>query len=190
MDKRNASRFGGLVQAFWGQDMANLWTKLSKNREFRRSAQNRVHVSHQLHMVFAEAKMALKPLCKTDDGSIIVQFYWLKETLLKPQDFVTKPHDSVSFDELLNRAGLADNQAWGTPLARRKGGRRLKSGQIFVLKENQAKDIPSFDLLRLSWDLTRVAAICGAANSTDDLLRETDVLDFLISCEGEDCEEQ
>ncbi|KEZ39537.1 hypothetical protein SAPIO_CDS9419 [Scedosporium apiospermum] len=46
------------------------------------------------------------------------------------------------------------------------GELKLKTGQTFILRAQGQKDTTSIELLQLSWDLLRVAAICGAA--TDD----------------------
>ncbi|KAL7911128.1 hypothetical protein GGI35DRAFT_337427 [Trichoderma velutinum] len=121
-----------------------------------------------------------------NDGSVIVQLFWLKATTLRPQDFLTKPHDSVSFEDVLKRAGLENNQGWGSPLAIQANGHKILSGQLFILWAKIFDDIkaPSFGLFQLLWDLTRVTAICGVANEADDLWDVGEVVDYLNSYGG------
>lgn len=76
-------------------------------------------------------------------------------------------------DNILATAGLSDNTAWGEEgLARRESGLRIETGQTFVLKTDDPENLPSFELLQLSWDLLRIAAICGAAESDDMVVYE------------------
>ncbi|KAL6804614.1 hypothetical protein GGI42DRAFT_367658 [Trichoderma sp. SZMC 28013] len=176
-----------MLRVFWDQKTVGLWEKLSAYKWFHEPPHTRLHISNSLHRLLSEARVALKPLDKMKDGSIIVQLFWLKGTSLKPQEFLTKPHDSVSFEDVLKRAGLENNQEWGSSLAFRADGHKLLSGQLFVLKANKAVGIaaPRFELLQLLWDLTRVAAICGAINEADDLRNVDDVVDYMNSCEAE-----
>ncbi|KAJ4860912.1 hypothetical protein T069G_05900 [Trichoderma breve] len=119
-----------------------------------------------------------------EDGSVIVQLFWLKGSTLKPQDFLFKRHDTASFEDILKRAGLENNEEWGPSLAFRKDGQRLQSGQLFILKANLDVGIkaPDFKHLQILWDLTRVAAICGAVNETNELLGKDETKAYLNYC--------
>ena len=44
----------------------------------------------------------------------------------------------------------------------------IQTGQTFVLQAAKPDDLPSWELLEMQWNLLRVAAICGAADVTDD----------------------
>ncbi|KAK0766064.1 hypothetical protein N5P37_002006 [Trichoderma harzianum] len=179
-----------MLRVFWDKDKAQTWDRLYARGWSPYSLEGRFLISSYLRQDMAEAKLALKPLAKMEDGSVIVQLFWLKESRLKPQDFLFKPHESVSFEDVLKRAGLENNQEWGPSLVFRKDGQMLLSGQLFILKGNLDVGIkaPDFELLQILWDLTQVAAICGAVNETDDLLDEgekKDYLDYCV-CGGED----
>ncbi|KAL7934857.1 hypothetical protein V8C35DRAFT_279334 [Trichoderma chlorosporum] len=166
---------GIMLREFWGPDMEIMLKGLFGFRGGEHSSRAKLHVSNLLHRHMANARLALKPLAKREDGSVIVQLFWLKETSLDPKDFLIKPNDSVSFEDILKQAGLENNQDWGPPLAERKDGRKLQSGEMFVLKAVECAGVdeaPDFRLLQLLWDLTRVAAICGAANETEDWIDE------------------
>lgn len=106
--------------------------------------------------------MALKPLRKLDDGSIVVQFHWLKAGKLRP----AQQQDGVDLDLIFAEAGL-ESTTWGHMLAHRASGLRLETGQVFTLTASDPAHMPNFDLLQLSWDLLRVISICGAAEEED-----------------------
>ncbi|KKP03890.1 hypothetical protein THAR02_04039, partial [Trichoderma harzianum] len=155
---------GMMLRKFWDKDTSQTWDELYPSDWSLSSLEGRFLISKSLLREIAEAKLALKPLAKMEDGSVIVQLFWLKGSTLKPQDFLFKRHDSASFEDILKRAGLENNEEWGPSLASRKDGQRLLSGQLFVLKANLDVGIeaPDFKHLQILWDLTRVAAICGA----------------------------
>ena len=117
-------------------------------------------MSYQIYFWFDNAKFALKPLRQSQDG-IVVQWYWLKGAVLKPRVHIRPDQD------ILLQAGLTD-QNWGERLAHRKSGVPIWTGQTFILRAENPEDLPSWDLLQMQWDLLRVAAICGAADVTDD----------------------
>lgn len=74
--------------------------------------------------------------------------------------------------DILHQAGVMD-QRWGDALAHRESGVRIQTVQTFLLPRHEG--MPSWDLLEMRWDLlemrwdlVRVAALCGAADVTDD----------------------
>ncbi|KAK4458993.1 hypothetical protein QBC42DRAFT_184574, partial [Cladorrhinum samala] len=52
----------------------------------------------------------------------------------------------------------------GKSLAHRESGLPIRTGQTFTIlaEDSDHKEVPSWDLLDLSWNFLRVAAICGA----------------------------
>lgn len=90
-----------------------------------------------------------------------MQWHWLRATPLKPKDIVRGDQD------ILVQAGLTD-QKWGANLAHRKSGVPIQTGQTFIIRADDPEDLPSFELLELQWNLLRIAAICGAAEATDE----------------------
>ncbi|KAL6787767.1 hypothetical protein J3E68DRAFT_445048 [Trichoderma sp. SZMC 28012] len=180
-DRTFREYIGTMLHKFWDKDTAQTWDGLCRSGWNPVSLKGRFLISKSLLREISEAKLALKPLAKMEDGSVIVQLFWLKGTTLQPQDFLFKRHDSASFEDILKRAGLENNEEWGPSLAFRKDGQRLQSGQLFVLKANPDVGIeaPDFKHLQIMWDLTRVAAICGAVNETNYLLGKKETKDYL-----------
>ncbi|UKZ77291.1 hypothetical protein TrVFT333_005011 [Trichoderma virens FT-333] len=176
MDREFGEYIGTMFRQFWNEETQRLWHQLSPSYCFNFSAETLIHLGNDLHLLLAEASLALKPLAKMKDGSVLAQVFWLKKSSLKPQEFLTKPHDSVTFEDIMKRAGLENDQEWGPP------------GQKCILKIKTAMGTivaPNFELLKFLWDLTRVAAISGAINGADELLNEPEAVDYLLSCEGE-----
>lgn len=157
---RNLGRFEGLLETFWGEEQAKIWLDLVQNTTIIESARNLLSFNQQIHWWFKNGNLALKPLRQLDDGSVVVQFHWLKCHQIKP----TTQFDG-NFNDFMKKAGLEDNSAWGDILAYGKDGMPLRTGQIFTLKADKDNPelVPSFELLKLSWDMLRIIAISGAA---------------------------
>lgn len=115
-------------------------------------------MNRQIDFWFKDARLALKPLRQTAEG-IVVQWHWLKRSVLKPNVYIRSEMD------IIHQAGVMD-QRWGDALAHRESGVRIQTGQTFLLPRHEG--MPSWELLEMRWDLVRVAALCGAADVTDD----------------------
>ncbi|KAL2173476.1 uncharacterized protein P884DRAFT_264956 [Thermothelomyces heterothallicus CBS 202.75] len=156
---RNFGRINMILTQFWGPEKSMAWRRIFEDAGISNSPKNGISMSHQIHFWFDNAKFALKPLRQTPEG-IVVQWHWLKESILKPLVHI-RPNDDI-----LLQAGVTD-QNWGKGLiAHRESGVRIQTGQTFLLRRHE--EMPSWELLELHWDLLRVAAICGAADVTDD----------------------
>ncbi|CAK7275585.1 hypothetical protein SEPCBS119000_006752, partial [Sporothrix epigloea] len=77
---------------------------------------------------------------------------------------------SGSLDEISALCGGGtDSESWGRPpVAHRKSGLPLETGQIFTIRAEDPEDLPSFELLELQWDLLRIAAMSGPAEAQDE----------------------
>jgi len=147
----------------WGEEQSKRWAQKYQLFAETEQAQNGISMNHQIHHWFDNARFALKPLRCPDDNSIVVQWHWLKTATLKPWDRAPCHEPTAS---ILERAGLTDKN-WGERLAHRESGIPIRTGQIFTIRAENPEDLPSWDLLELSWNLLRVAAICGAADVDD-----------------------
>ncbi|KAL7899457.1 hypothetical protein HDV63DRAFT_403496 [Trichoderma sp. SZMC 28014] len=157
--------FISLIHTFFNPNQANSWSSIIQNTTILNSPQNLISLNHQLHWWFDHGKMALKPLRKLDDGSIVVQFHWLKTPGLK---LATRlPMDNLDMDRWMHSANLEDNSSWGDMRIHRWSGIPIETGQTFILRATDPSLIPNFELLQLSWDLLRMIAICGAAEPED-----------------------
>ncbi|KAK0753938.1 hypothetical protein B0T18DRAFT_25553 [Schizothecium vesticola] len=153
-----------LLTTFWGSEKAIAWRQHFEDLRVTQSAKNGISVNHQIHFWFDNARLALKPLRQTTQG-IFVQWHWLKRSVLKPNVYILQGTD------ILHQAGVMD-QCWGKALAHRESGVRIQTGQILLLPSHE--NMPSWDLLEMQWDLLRVAALCGAADVTDDYYNSED----------------
>ncbi|KAL7933229.1 hypothetical protein V8C35DRAFT_305245 [Trichoderma chlorosporum] len=161
-----------MLEMFWGANVVNQLSTLLNDREITESPQNLLSMNQQLHAWFDGNKMALRPLGLTKRGDgVDVQFYWLNESYWKPDD-TCPPFDY--FEILARTGGVYPGKLWGSKLAHRPSGLRLETGQVFTVTSLDPNHLPSRELLELSWDLVRVAAICGASgelredSSTDE----------------------
>ncbi|KAK3945642.1 hypothetical protein QBC46DRAFT_371261 [Diplogelasinospora grovesii] len=154
------SEINELLQCFWGADKHMAWRRVYENAGITQSTKNYISLNRQLHFWFDHARFALKPLRQTRN-EIVVQWHWLKKAILKPRGEIREDQD------ILVQAGLVD-QSWGANLEHRRSGVPIQTGQTFIIRAENPEDLPSFELLELQWNLLRVAAICGAADATDE----------------------
>ncbi|OPB43955.1 hypothetical protein A0O28_0022730 [Trichoderma guizhouense] len=133
----NMCCFTGMLEMFWDPDTVTQLVPLIRDRNFMESPQNLISMNGQLHTWFDDCKMALKPIGETENG-VVVQFHWLREGNYKPNSV------GADFGTFTTQSGI--NQ-----------------GQTFTLESDNPAHRPNFQLLKISWDLRRVAAICGAA---------------------------
>ncbi|KAM0426986.1 hypothetical protein ACHAPT_007884 [Fusarium lateritium] len=149
-----------MLTAFWGHSKAQEFASLFSRRDITESPCNRISLTKTLHHWFDRARLAFKPLEVSETG-IRVQFHWLKRSPFKPKSVLTGV-------DIHDQAGLDDSQ-WGHELFfHRKSGMPLETGQVFHISAQNPADIPSFELLQLSWDLLRVAAISGAGEASEE----------------------
>lgn len=165
---REFNTYKDLLRTFWGEEQAKIWLDSVQNTSVTEPARNLISLNHQIHWWFDNGNMALKPLRQLHDGSVVVQFHWLKRHQIK---LTTEFKGSTN--DFMQNAGLEDNSAWGEILAHKESGLPLTTGQVFTLKADKAELVPSFELLKLSWDMLRIIAISGAAEPKE-LWKEDD----------------
>ncbi|KAM0510952.1 hypothetical protein ACHAPE_010383 [Trichoderma viride] len=152
--------FRWLLETFWGKEQAKIWLDLVESTTIIESVRNLLSFNRQIQWWFRNGNLALKPLRQLEDGSVVVQLHWLKRHQIQP---TTKFEGSVN--DFMKNAGLEDNSAWGDILAYGKDGLPFRTGQTFTLRADKDRPelVPSFELLKLSWDMLRIIAISGAA---------------------------
>ncbi|KAL7933228.1 hypothetical protein V8C35DRAFT_305244 [Trichoderma chlorosporum] len=160
------------LRMFWDDKTVSRVSTLIQDRNITESPSNLISLNRQVHYWFDKGFMALKPLRKHNDGTVDVQLHWLKGSLLRPKQPLSKTDDIQTW---IISAGIA-NQCWGDVTANRKSGLPLETGQTFNLGPGTRPTAaaPDFDLLKLSWDLLRVAAISGAAEFVELLIVDSD----------------
>lgn len=121
------SQLRGMIRTRWNPEQADIWCSMIEQTNILESPQNLIRLDPQLHWYFNNGEMAMKPLRKTDDGSVVVQFHWLKRHHVAPSDTLR----GINMDEWIRRAGLADNSAWGDNIS----GLPVETGQTFVLQK-------------------------------------------------------
>lgn len=170
----NTTMITDMFEMFWDADTVAQLVPLIKDRNVTESPQNLISMNGQLHTWFNNCRMALKPIGETEKG-VVVQLHWLNQSEYTPDSDVNSDWINI----LISKTGIKKCQSWGYIPAHRASGLSLDTGQTFVLESENPDHVPSFQLLKLSWDLSRVAAICGAARepwdpSDDDTERYMD----------------
>ncbi|KAL7909160.1 hypothetical protein GGI35DRAFT_429655 [Trichoderma velutinum] len=151
-----------MVEIFWGTASADrLSALINRDQNISESPQNLVSLNRQLHWWFNNGRMALKPLRKMEGGSVTVQLHWLEPSRWNPDMTIR----NACFLELMGRVGHFPK--WNG--AHRSCGVSLETGHTFAFWNSVDQSyLPNFDLLQLSWDLRRVATVCGAYREPED----------------------
>lgn len=183
----NLSSITAMIDIFWGIDSAaRLSALMAGDQNISESPQNLLSLNRQLHWWFNNGRMALKPLWVMEGGTVCVQLHWIEPGRSTPDTSIR----GVCFDDLTRRVGSFPS--WLTNIYW-SSGVPLKTGHTFTFWDWVDESyLPSFDLLQLSWDLRRVAAICGAYREPEDELYD-DEEEYSGNDEGhddnEDCDD-
>jgi hypothetical protein len=131
---------------------------------------NRICLGKQAHSLWGAGRFALRPVAINDDLTILkVQFFWQKRPShrTQPIDLLTEPESSrdlVSFDQAPGYLAVFGNDVTVN----------VRSGDFFYIITDDAdrKPLPSVELLEMQWCLHRVAGMSGAAEPTDEIIRD------------------
>ncbi|KAL7933208.1 hypothetical protein V8C35DRAFT_327955 [Trichoderma chlorosporum] len=143
-----------LLDTFWGRETATRICALIRYEDILESPQNMMCLNRQLAWWFNNGKIAFKPVRVAETRSLAIEFHWLKRGNMVPADIITQ----------------SPNSFWAVASAPIGGrdSRCLVSGKSYSFyKTCGGIEPPSFELLQLSWDLLRAAAICGATNPVE-----------------------
>ncbi|KAK4064889.1 uncharacterized protein Triagg1_8888 [Trichoderma aggressivum f. europaeum] len=159
-----------MMDTFWGTETADRLSELIRDPSFLKSPQNMLSLNRQLSWWYQSGRIAFKPLRKTDTDSLTIQFYWLKRSKLEPSQLFKY---DMSIWDVMETADIANNEdfrrgiiRWGRPHCDSYSGLGMDTGHVHRLCERFEIGPPKFDILQLSSDLLRVAAICGATKPT------------------------
>ena len=164
--------FWHMLKIFWPEDKVAAWeAELFQNGTHEKgleTASNLITLSKDAHDYWNKGVFALKPISVSDDKTTLtIQFFWQA----KHQE--TQPTMSLLTTPLSTKDLDSNN---GAPLTDYRGpqDRRLKSGDIFELKTDdaEARPLPSFTLLEMQWFLQRVTGMAGAADIEEDMGEE------------------
>ncbi|CAK7563928.1 MAG: hypothetical protein SEPTF4163_001810 [Sporothrix epigloea] len=160
-----------MLVCFWGKEKADAWSRQYCATSVTDSAKNLLCLNSQLHFWWGTCRLALRPIRTLDPCTIKLQLHWLRRSRTKP----TAPLSGTFDDIHLLCGGEDDLETWGPqPVAYRKSGLPLQTGQIFTIRAESPEDLPSFELLDMQWNLLRVAAMSGAAEAEDAPPEEED----------------
>ncbi|CAK7565232.1 MAG: hypothetical protein SEPTF4163_003144 [Sporothrix epigloea] len=165
------TKYIAMLVSFWGKEKAAAWSRQCCAASVTESAKNLLCLNSQLHFWWGTCRLALRPIRTLDSCAIKLQLHWLRRSRTRP----TAPLSGTSDDIRLLCGGEDDLKNWGPqPVAHRKSGLPLRTGQIFTIRAESPEDLPSFELLDMQWNLLRVAAMSGAAEAEDAPPEEED----------------
>ncbi len=163
-----------LLRTFWGPEATERWQVQCENEGITESPKNMLCLGKHLHALWGAARFGLKPLRDTlaaKKGEVWVQFHWLRQGVLKPDDVVDEAAVGLLAALDTNNGfatggsdGDSSRRGRNSTVAHRQSGLRIETGQVFVITATKPDDLPSLDLLELQWNLIRVAAMSGAAD--------------------------
>ncbi|KAI1377193.1 hypothetical protein F4677DRAFT_459096 [Hypoxylon crocopeplum] len=139
----------------------------TSSRNIVDTAKNMISMNGILHSWWAKGKFALKPVTELENG-VRVEFHWLQTAGKRVRDHVyldTDPRNVLK--------DYSDIPGLGT-MINFKTHRPILSGEMFEIISNDESAIPSFDMLKLQWDLLRMVSLNGAIDEPDEPDEESD----------------
>lgn len=189
----DTSEFWNCLRAFWGHAQTEKWeAELLRgsntiNTEF---TANMMTLSKQVNAYWGCAMCAFRPVSVNEAQTVMhIALHWLPmlQPSVKRSDYVSPTENPFSggTQEVIStlpsaRIGLYN---WERKV-------EMQSGDIFTVTTNDPlnRPLPSWDLLLLMWHLTRIAAMQGAGeDSDDDLPSDDDLYSKLTSPSPQDC---
>jgi hypothetical protein len=121
---------------------------------------NLITLSLNAHIPWNLGAFALKPISVYNDNTILkVQFFWQKKQkdTQSPMNLLTTPFSTKDLDHNEGAFDYGITELYC-------GGKRIKSGDFFELKTDDAiaRPLPSFQILEMQWFLQRVIGMAGA----------------------------
>ncbi|PWY64005.1 hypothetical protein BO83DRAFT_382289 [Aspergillus eucalypticola CBS 122712] len=163
--------FWMLLQAFWPVNKIEQWKNDIFGPKGTEMPQNLLCLSNIVHDLWGKARLAFEPVEMAADGtSLTIRFWWLPGTKLHGRVALCVP---PSLPASLKASPL-NAKLWNC-----ETDAPIYSGETIILTTTDpvAMPLPSFELLHMQWMLTRVAALCGAADVTDEDLEDEDLGD-------------
>ncbi|OBR06228.1 Integral membrane protein [Colletotrichum higginsianum IMI 349063] len=162
----------------WGSQVENPIDLL--DHEGYEHPRNMISLSCEFHRLWSRAMVALEPVEVARDGTwIIVQVRWMHGSKLDRRrlDKTSREVKQVDIDmdvkDILQP--LANEHNVPIRIIDLETQRYIKDGHKFKIKSEDPAFLPSEDLLRLQYNLCRMAALTGAACRDDDLDFDTDL---------------
>ncbi|KAJ5890158.1 hypothetical protein N7504_010968 [Penicillium tannophilum] len=178
-----SSEFWNHLRAFWGQTQTQKWeaellqSSYTINTEF---TANMMTLSKQVNAYWRCAMCAFRPVSVNEAQTVMhIALHWLPmlQPSVKRSDYVSPTENPFSGDtqEVMTMTTLPTARI-GLYNWERKV--EIRSGDIFTVTTDDPlhRPLPSWDLLLLMWHLTRIAAMQGAGEDSDDDLPSDDDL--------------
>jgi hypothetical protein len=150
-----------LLGAFWPDREVQAWKATLSTAEGTEIFKNLLTMAPTVHLCWDSCEFALKPIhTAPDNRSMEVKFYWLKHRpRTKYASLVESPDLPSDFP-----SGRGDMKFWDC-LSEKK----LCSGDTIIMRTDDPinRPLPSEELLRMQWNLNRVAALSGASEIFD-----------------------
>ncbi|RDW61172.1 HNH endonuclease signature motif containing protein [Aspergillus mulundensis] len=160
--KRDQKNFWSMLSYFWSPDKVDKWKKEIMGEAGTEFLGNMICLNKYAHGLWGKARFVLEPLELSEDKcSLPVRFWWLPIRRYSEKVPINTP---PSISSSMTQTGTA------TKLWNHLTEQKLCSGDEILLTTPDAAEypLPSVELLRMSWNLTRVLAMSGAADILPD----------------------
>ncbi|TQN67011.1 hypothetical protein CSHISOI_08442, partial [Colletotrichum shisoi] len=180
------------LSALWGPQVENPHKLLDYEGYDR--PRNMISLNCAFHTFWGKAMVALEPIETGKDGTwIIVQVRWMHNSKLGSRfdkERQTAQHVDINLDVKDILEPLSNEHNVPIRIINLESQRYIKDGHRFKITSEDPELLPSEDLLRLQYNLCRMAALVGAAEPDDDAYSDSDsdVATELTSVVGTDVE--
>ncbi|KAJ5775281.1 uncharacterized protein N7511_000292 [Penicillium nucicola] len=161
------------VDFFWDHDTAERWKKAVFNSSFDperpvNDCTNLICLRNDLRTAWVDGLFALRPVSVSDDKTEMeIEFHWQPRVGHATSDMVDvtkEPPPSKDISSVENLLVVVPDQE------NKNSFHPIQSGHRFKIKTHNPVDhpLPSFDLLDMQWNFTRIVSMSAVADTFDD----------------------
>jgi hypothetical protein len=159
------------LKTFWGEERTDKWHNAVFSTPSKTEiVENVILLNSNLHKLWGNGEMALKPIELSDDKKILtLEVHWIRNRRVTsptssvpppPLDILQVPSLEVAPSDVADRFDYRDVRA----MEQIASGHRVS----MTTDDPVERPLPSLELLEMQWVLQRLSAISGAAEPKDD----------------------
>lgn len=136
------------------------------------TARNMIALNPYLHRLWGKGIIGFEPVCALPNG-VRLRLRWIGRVLVGINDRINLASDPRQLLTMPGALGSLDIRHFDT-------GRPILDGEVIDITSDDHSALPDMELIKLQWDLSRIAALSGAAGAAEDPSWDPDPDDPLV----------
>ena len=163
----------GVLFGLWGPERdTHLMPLLTGDNNIVDTARNMIALNPYLHRLWGKGIIGFEPVCALPKG-VRLRFRWIGRVPVGIDDRMDLGSDPRQLLTMPGGLGSLDIRHFET-------GRPILDGEVVDITSDDPSALPDMELIKLQWDLSRIAALSGAAGAAEDPSWDPDPDDLLM----------